>query len=39
VIKTFSGIEFFRPSGKLSHPVGIARVIDLRSVASRTTAR
>lgn len=39
VIKSFSGIEFFRPSGELSHPVGIARVLDLRWVASRTTAR
>lgn len=39
VITSFSGIEFFRPSGELSHPVGIARVLDLRWVASRTTAR
>jgi hypothetical protein len=39
VITSFRGIEFFRPSGELSHPVGVARVLDLRWVASRTAAR
>jgi hypothetical protein len=39
VIKTFGGIEFFRPSGELSHPVGIARVVDLQWVSSRAAAR
>jgi hypothetical protein len=39
VIKTFTGIEFFRPTGELPHPVGIARVLDLSWVASRAAAR
>jgi hypothetical protein len=30
-IKTFSGIQSFRPSGKVPYPVGIARLVDLGS--------
>jgi hypothetical protein len=39
VIRAFSRIPSFRPTGKLPHPVGIARVFDLRWVASRSTVR
>jgi hypothetical protein len=39
VIKTFTGIEFFRPTGSLPHPVGVARAVDLSWVASRAAAR
>ena len=36
VIKTFSGIQFFRPTGRPSYPVGLARVVDLSWAGSRT---
>jgi hypothetical protein len=36
VIKTFSGIQFFRPTGEPSYPVGLARVVDLSWAGSRT---
>jgi hypothetical protein len=39
VIKTFSGVQFFRPAGELPYPVGIARFVDLRWAASRSAAR
>lgn len=39
VIRTFSRIMIFRPSHDLRHPVGIARVVNLRFVASRSVAR
>lgn len=38
-IKTFSGIQTFRPSGELPHPVGIARIVDLKWAASRPAVR
>jgi hypothetical protein len=39
VIKTFSGIQTFRPSGEPSFPVGIARFANLSWLASRSAAR
>jgi hypothetical protein len=39
VIRAFSRMPVFRPTGKLPYPVGIARVVDLRWLASRTTVR
>ena len=39
VIRAFSGMPIFRPTGTSPHPVGIARVVDIRWVASRSTAR
>jgi len=39
VIKSFSGIQFFRPTGELRHPVGIARGVDLKWLASRSAVR
>jgi hypothetical protein len=39
VIRAFSGMPIFRPTGKLPQPVGIARLVDLRWVASRPVAR
>lgn len=39
VIKTFSGIQAFRPSGDLPYPVGIARFVNLRWAASRSAVR
>jgi hypothetical protein len=39
VIRTFSRMLVFRPPQSLRHPVGIARVVDLRFVASRSVAR
>jgi hypothetical protein len=39
VIKTFSRIQFYRPTGKPAYPVGIARVVDLRWAASRSAVR
>jgi len=39
VIKSFSGIQIFRPAGELPYPVGIARVVGLRWAASRSAAR
>ena len=38
-IKTFSGIQTFRPSGELRYPVGIARFVDLKWAASRPAVR
>lgn len=39
VIKTFSRMLIFRPSHGLRHPVGIARVVNLRLVASRSVVK
>jgi hypothetical protein len=39
VIRAFSRIPSLRPTGKLPHPVGIARVVDIGWVASRSAAR
>lgn len=39
VIKTFSVIHTFRPSGEPPFPVGIARVVNLSWAASHSTAR
>ena len=39
VIRTFSRMLVFRPAHNLRHPVGIARVVDLRFLASRSVAR
>jgi hypothetical protein len=39
VIKTFTGIQAFRPSGELPYPVGIARHVDLQWATSRSVAR
>jgi hypothetical protein len=39
VVVTFAGIQFFRPTGEPSHPVGIARFVDLRWTTSRTAVR
>jgi hypothetical protein len=38
-IKTFSGIQSFRPSGEVPYPIGIARIVDLRWAESRTAVR
>jgi hypothetical protein len=38
-IKSFSGIQTFRPNGDLPYPMGIARVIDLRWAGFRSAAR
>ena len=39
VIRAFSRMPSFRPTGKLPHPVGLARLVDLSWVASRPVAR
>jgi len=39
VIRMFSGIQTFRPSGEAPFPVGIARLLDLRWAASRYAVR
>jgi hypothetical protein len=39
VVLKFSKIEFFRPDGKATSPVGLARVVDLRRLSSRRAAR
>ena len=39
VVKTFSGIQSFRPSGEMPYPVGIGRFIHLEWVGSRRAAR
>jgi hypothetical protein len=39
VIRAFSRMPSFRPTGKLPHPVGLARLVDLSWVASRRVAR
>jgi hypothetical protein len=39
VIRTFSRMLIFRPSHSFRHPVGIARIVNLRYVASRRVAR
>ena len=38
-VMSFTSIQFFRPSGELPYPVGIARVVDLKWLASRSAAR
>jgi len=38
-VKSFMGIQFFRPNGELSHPVGIARLIDLTWMGFHSAAR
>ena len=39
VIRTFSRMLIFRPAHSFRHPVGLARVVSLRRLASRTVAR
>jgi hypothetical protein len=39
VIKTFSRMQAFRPSGELPYPVGIAHFVNLRWAASQTAVR
>ena len=35
VIKTFSRMLILRPAHNLRHPVGLARIVDLRPLGSR----